>query len=149
MGRRETEVVDAFIALTESIANSRANVLDFGEGMVFHRGEIHVVKMVGDRPGLYSSEIARLFGIGRAAVRKTLLKLEERGLIVREQDPSNKKIHRLFLTEKGERAYKCHEEYHDRHDKALFDCVAGMSEDQLEAVRDFLGHALDLIRNHA
>lgn len=144
------EVINAFITLTENIANSRTNILNFGsEDMTFYRGEIHIIKMIGDYPGIFSSEIARRFGITRAVVHKTLLKLEERELVIKEQDEENRKRHNLFLTEKGQLAYQYHEEYHNQHDKSLFDYVDGLPSDQLEAIKDFLEHANNLIQNHA
>ena len=73
------EVISLYISLIEKIANGRTNVLDFGsEDMTFYRGEIHIIKIIGDSPGIYSSEIARYMGITRAVVHKTLLKLEKR-----------------------------------------------------------------------
>lgn len=144
------EVINAFIALTETIANSQANTLDFGEdGLVFHRGEIHIIKMIGDYPGIFSSEIARRFGITRAVIHKTLLKIEERGLVTREQDDRDRKKHKLYLTGKGQAAYRLHEEYHNTHDKALFEYVNALAEGQLKAIKGFLEHACRLIRNHA
>lgn len=144
------EVINAFITLTENIANSKTNILDFGsEDMTFYRGEIHLVKMVGDYPGLFSSEIARRFGITRAVIHKTLLKLEERGLVRKEQDKDDKKRYKLFLTEKGRLAYQYHEEYHDKYDKSLFEYMANMPESHLEAIKGFLEHANNLIQNHA
>jgi DNA-binding MarR family transcriptional regulator len=145
-----TEVINEFIALTESIANSRTNVLDFGsEDMTFYRGEIHTIKMIGDYTGIFSSEIARRFGITRAVVHKTLLKLEERGLVRKELDDTDKKRHKLFLTEKGQLSYQHHEDYHNQYDKALFDYVAGLTDGQLDAIKGFLEHANNLIQNHA
>lgn len=150
MTKTGTEVIHAFIALTESIANSKTNVLDFGgNDMTFYRGEIHIIKMIGDYPGLYSSEIARRFGITRAVVHKTLIKLEERGFVVKEQDQEDKKRYKLHLTPKGQLAYTSHEDYHNQHDKALFDYVANMTAEQLEAIKGFLEHANQLIQNHA
>lgn len=144
------EVINAFIGLTERIANSKTNVLDFGsEEMTFYRGEIHIIKMIGDYPGIFSSEIARRFGITRAVVHKTLLKLEERELVTKTQNDADKKRVPLFLTEKGRQAYLFHEEYHNRHDKALFEYVDGLSQPELEAVKKFLEHANNLIENHA
>lgn len=144
------EVINAFIGLTERIANSKTNVLDFGsEEMTFYRGEIHIIKMIGDYPGIFSSEIARRFGITRAVVHKTLLKLEERELVTKTQNDADKKRVPLFLTEKGRLAYLFHEEYHNRHDKALFEYVGGLSQPELEAVKKFLEHANNLIENHA
>lgn len=150
MNKIGKEVIHAFIALTENIANSKTNVLTFGgNDMVFYRGEIHIIKMIGDYPGLYSSEIARRFGITRAVVHKTLVKLEERGFVAREQDHEDKKRYKLFLSERGQHAYTCHEDYHKEHDKALFDYVANMPDDQLAAIKGFLEHANQLIQNHA
>lgn len=146
----DREVINAFITLTESISNSKTNVLDFGsEDMVFYRGEIHLIKMIGDYPGIFSSEIARKFGITRAVIHKTLLKLEQRGLINKDKDTADKKRHKLFLTVKGQEAYRCHEAYHNQYDKALFDYVASMSDEQLDAIKGFLSHANCLINNHA
>ena len=69
-------VVNSFIELTERIANSKTNILDFGsEDMTFYRGEIHMIKMIGDFPGIHSAELARKFGITRPVVHKTLQKL--------------------------------------------------------------------------
>ena len=144
------EVINAFISLTERVANSKTNVLDFGsEEMTFYRGEIHIIKMIGDYPGIFSSEIARRFGITRAVVHKTLLKLEERELVTKTQNDADKKRVPLFLTEKGRHAYQFHEEYHNRHDKALFEYVGSLSQPELEAVKRFLEHANNLIENHA
>jgi hypothetical protein len=53
------------------------------------------------------------------------------------------------LTEKGQLAYQHHEDYHNQYDKALFDYVAGLPGDQLDAIKGFLEHANNLIQNHA
>ena len=46
---KKTLVVNDFIRLTERVANGKMNVLNFGsEDMTFYRGEIHMIKMVGD-----------------------------------------------------------------------------------------------------
>ena len=143
-------VIHSFIELTERIANSKTNVLDFGsEDMTFYRGEIHLIKMIGDFPGTHSAELARKFGITRPVVHKTLQKLIDRGFIKKESAAENKKLHCLYLTDKGELAYRCHAEYHDKYDKALFSYLSDMNSDQLTAIQGFLEHAINLIQNHA
>lgn len=145
----QNEVIDSFIKLTEKISNGKTNILDFGSNdMVFYRGEIHIIKMIGDYPGIYSSEIARNFGITRAVVHKTLLKLEKRNLVEKKQDLEDKKRQKLFLTQKGKIAYKYHEEYHDEHDKALFDFIKNLSEEELNTILRFLNYADQLVQNH-
>ncbi len=144
------DVIRSFIELNERIANSRTNVLDFGsEEMTFYRGEIHMLKMIGDFPGIHSAELARKFGITRPVVHKTLQKLTERDLICKEDDVEDKKRALLYLTDKGQTAYREHERYHDENDKALFAFLADMPGDKLAAINGFLNHAIGLIANHA
>lgn len=144
------DVIRSFIELTEQTANSKINILDFGsEDMTFYRGEIHMIKMIGDFPGIYSAELARKFGITRPVVHKTLQKLSERALITREDDSQDKKRYRLYLTEKGWAAYRFHQKYHEENDRALFDFMADMPGDRLNVIKDFLDHAITLIHNHA
>lgn len=144
------EVIDSFIVLTEKIANSKTNILDFGsDEMTFYRGEIHMIKTIGDYPGIHSAELARKYGITRTVVHKTLQKLKERGLIVKLDDPDNKKRSLLYLTEKGQVAYSAHKKYHDEYDKSLFDFLAYTTGDKLAAMKDFLDYAIGLIENHS
>lgn len=143
-------MIRSFIELTEKIANSKTTVLNFGsEDMTFYRGEIHMIKMIGDFPGIHSAELARRFGITRAVVHKTLQKLNDRGLITKDDDSSDKKRFLLYLTEKGRTAYQCHENYHNENDRALFEFLANMSGDKLSAIKGFLEHAIGLVQNHA
>lgn len=144
------DAICSFIELTEKIANSKTNILHFGsEDMTFYRGEIHMIKMIGDFPGIHSAELARRFGITRAVVHKTLQKLSDRGLIMKEDDSSDKKRFLLYLTEKGQAAYQFHEKYHKENDKALFDFLANMPGDKLAAIKGFLDCAIELVQNHA
>ncbi len=144
------DVIRSFIELTEQIANTKTNILNFGgEDMTFYRGEIHIIKMVGDFPGIHSAELARRFGITRPVVHKTLQRLNERGVITKEDDAKDRKRSLLYLTEKGRLAYREHEKYHDENDRALFNYLADMPGDKLAAIDGFLKHAIGLIQNHA
>lgn len=144
------DVIRSFIELNERIANSRTNVLNFGsEEMTFYRGEIHILKMIGDFPGIHSAELARKFGITRPVVHKSLQKLADRDLIRREDDAADKKRALLYLTDKGQTAYRAHECYHDENDRALFAFLADMPGDKLATINGFLNHAIGLIKNHA
>ena len=144
------DVINSFIELTESISNSKTNILNFGsEDMTFHRGEIHMIKTIGDYPGIHSAELARKYGITRPVVHKTLQKLSERDLIVKRDDPEDKKRYLLYLTEKGNAAYKAHEKYHNDNDQSLFDFLNDTSSENLAIIKGFLEHAIGLIQNHS
>ncbi len=147
---KSNDVVNSFIELTERISNTKTNILNLGsEDMTFYRGEIHMIKTIGDYPGIHSAELARRYGITRPVVHKTLLKLGERDLIIRKDDPEDKKRYLLYLTDKGEAAYHAHEKYHNEYDQSLFDFLNDTSSDDLAIVKGFLDHAISLIQNHS
>ena len=149
MTEKTNGVINDFIRITEHIANGKTNRLDFGSpNMTFYRGEIHILKMTGDYPGIFISEIARSFNITRAVVAKTVGKLKERGYLTKEEDPRDKKRLRLFLTDKGREAYRLHEEYHLEYDRPLFDYLEGLNERELETIQAFLRHAGKVVENH-
>ncbi|MGO2266751.1 MarR family winged helix-turn-helix transcriptional regulator [Vagococcus salmoninarum] len=144
------EIVTAFVSLTEKISNSRTNVLDFGSPeMTFHRGEIHMLKMIGDFPGIYCSELARKLGITRAVVHRTVGILHKRGLVTKGPDEEDKKRFHLFLSDTGQQAYTYHEEYHQAQDQELFTYLADLSPTELTTIANFLTHSTKLIDNHA
>lgn len=68
--------------MTERIDNGKKNILDFDlEEMKFYRGELHMIKMIGDHPGIFISEMARNFNVTRAVVAKTVRKIEEHNFL--------------------------------------------------------------------
>src|SRR3954454_24392229 len=50
-------------------------------------------------------ELARAVGIEGPTLTHHLAKLEKAGLVTRERDPENRRVHRVALTAKGERAF--------------------------------------------
>lgn len=147
----KTEVYDVmknFMQLIESAANGKKRLLDFGEDMIFYRGEIHIIKLVGDYPGMYISEIAQRLHVTRAVVSKTMKKLEERGLIKKVGTAEDKKKLVVYLTEKGQVAHAAHQEFHMENDKEIFDYLEGLSEKELAAVKEFVRQAIKMTQNY-
>ena len=142
-------VIERYIAFVEKIANGKNNTLSFvGKDMTFYRGEIHIIKKIGDHPGIFSSEIAREMGITRAVIHKTVLKLEERGFVEKESDTEDKKRKKLFLTKWGQAAYTAHEQYHQRCDKSFFDFIDSLNEQECALIECFLEKANEMIEKH-
>ena len=142
-------VIERYIALIEKIANGKNNTLSFaGKDMTFYRGEIHIIKKIGDNPGIFSSEIARDMGITRAVIHKTLLKLEDRGFVEKEEDTEDKKRKKLFLTKRGQAAYTAHEKYHQTYDKSFFNFIDSLNEQECSLIDRFLEKANEMIANH-
>jgi len=148
MKNEVNEVINEYIKMVEKIANGKTNVLNFGDDMVFYRGEIHMIKMIGDNPGIHLAEMARNFRITRAVVSKTIMKLEKKDCVRKEKDLVDQKRFQLFLTVKGEQAYLAHQHYHNFYDSPLFTYLDELSNDQLLVVKEFVKRANILIDNH-
>lgn len=60
-----------------------------------------VLLSVVEEPGISSAEICRVLGMQRANIVPVLAELDSRGLFLREPDPSDNRIQKLFPTQKG------------------------------------------------
>lgn len=63
---------------------------------------LSILRCIVERPGVSSVEICRLLGLQRANLAPLLAELEQRGLFLRETDPSDHRVQRLRATRKGE-----------------------------------------------
>src|SRR4051812_24290040 len=84
-------------------------------------------------------ELARAVGIEGPTLTHHLAKLEKAGLVTRERDPENRRVHRVALTEKGERAFAQMREAAVSFDAKL---RGGLGDDELARLRGLLD-ALD------
>ncbi|MCG8499806.1 MAG: MarR family transcriptional regulator [Firmicutes bacterium] len=142
------EIMGDFLKLIEVVANGKRKVLDFGGDMVFYRGEIHMIKVIGDYSGIYVSELARHFNITRAVVSKTVIKLERNGFVRKEEDPSDKKRVCLYLTKRGQKAYDAHHAFHLASDHPMYDFLDGLEEDHAKVIKAFMERANEMVKKH-
>ncbi|MFT3690995.1 MarR family winged helix-turn-helix transcriptional regulator [Paenirhodobacter sp.] len=60
-----------------------------------------VLFAIVEQPGISAAEICRALGIQRANIAPILADLEKRGLFLREADPADNRVQRLFPTPTG------------------------------------------------
>ena len=75
--------------------NARAAAMD----MTYARAL--AISHVSREPGLSQAELADLLDIRTPSMNRTLDQLEEAGLIERRSDPQDKRVRRLFLTDRA------------------------------------------------
>ncbi|MDR1015803.1 MAG: MarR family transcriptional regulator [Coriobacteriales bacterium] len=141
----EQRVIVGTIELIEKVANNRVEYVTLDDGQRFYRAESHVLAVIGEEPGIFGSEIARRFHVTRAAVQKTLGRLEERGLLRKETDSLDKKRIGLFLTADGHRILELLVRHQMRVNAGFFDAVSSMTAEELGAVGRFLSMAHDVL----
>lgn len=134
----EQQVIVGTIELIEKISNDKTESITLENGRKFYRAESHVLKIIGEQPGIFSSEIARRFSVTRGAIQKTLGRLEERELIRKEVDAADKKRIQLYLTEEGRHALELLVQHQMRINAAFFTAISTMTAEELTAVNRFL-----------
>lgn len=112
----------------------------FGVPELLHASEIHMAMNIHDNPGMHVSELARISGVTRGAVSQLVSKLEKKGLVTKTEDPENRLKTIPILTNKGKVAYYAHAQHHEELDKALFDFVNHLTDDQFTLIESFLDH---------
>lgn len=146
--RKYQSVMSNFNQFLETVSYWKNNSLDFGDGIVLFRGEIHIIKTVGDYPGIFISEIARRFGVTRAVISKSINKMEKNGYILKTPDPKDQKRMQVYLTELGQKAYVNHESFHKQHDNFIYEHLEKLDDKELEAINTFLLNARNMVKNH-
>jgi|GEM_PF-162038 len=88
---------------------------DYGTGKIYTAVEIHLLKHIGDHPGITPSELAYDFGRTRGAISQIIGKLENYGLIERTPHSEKKNRQALYLTPQGKILNEAHRSYDELH----------------------------------
>lgn len=79
-----------------------------------------VLSVIGSREGLSSAELSRRFFVTPQTMNELIAGLQRRGLIIRKEDPANRRILRMRLTAGGRKMLKSCDELADRVETDVF-----------------------------
>lgn len=91
------------IGMIDRALDSIANV-EFKQFDLARRQYLYVVRIY-EHPGIISEQLSNLIKVDRTTIARAVKKLEKNGFIERKSDPTNRKIKRLYVTEKGKQVY--------------------------------------------
>ncbi|HWK22336.1 MAG TPA: MarR family transcriptional regulator [Ureibacillus sp.] len=83
----------------DSISNIEFKEYDLTKGQY-----LYLVRIC-ENPGIIQEKIAEMIKVDRTTVARAIKKLELNGFIEKREDPTNKKIKKLYPTDKGENVY--------------------------------------------
>ncbi|AQQ52300.1 MarR family winged helix-turn-helix transcriptional regulator [Planococcus lenghuensis] len=113
----------------DSISNIEFKELDLTKGQY-----LYIVRIC-ENPGIIQEKLVDLIKVDRSTATRAIQKLEMNGFIEKKEDPHNKKIKKLFPTEKGKRAYPFIIRENE-HSNAV--ALAGFSEQEAALTFDLL-----------
>lgn len=128
------EVIKEFMEVSNvymELMNKTEKVKRSYNGIELYPSEIHTLVFIEDNNDINMTDIAQKLGITKGAIFKTILKLEQKGLLTRFKRAENNKNTYIKLTEKGKMAYEGHERFHKEFfDEPSSDFVEFVSENK-------------------
>lgn len=115
----------------DSISNIEFKELDLTKGQY-----LYLVRIC-ENPGIIQERLAEIIMVDRTTAARAVKKLEINGFIEKREDPNNKKIKRIFPTEKGREIYPFIIRENEYSNKVALD---GLSKDEVETISNLVLH---------
>ncbi|ALA53864.1 MarR family transcriptional regulator [Shouchella clausii] len=119
----------------DSISNIEFKEYDLTKGQY-----LYLVRIC-EHPGIIQEKLAEMIKVDRTTAARAIKKLEKNGFIEKKEDAHNKKIKKLFPTQKGERVYPFIRKENDYSNTVA---LTGFSENEA----DTLFHLLQRVRKN-
>ncbi|SDX99926.1 DNA-binding transcriptional regulator, MarR family [Evansella caseinilytica] len=95
------------------------------------KGQYLYLVRICENPGIIQEKLAEMIKVDRTTTARAIKKLEIKGLVERRDDDHNKKIKKLFPTEKGKKVFPFIKRENDHSNRVA---LAGFSEKEVETI---------------
>lgn len=141
---------DVLVNLFKDIWDLERDAIITGEFKDITNNDMHIIEAVGLRESAQSngkkmSEIARQLKITVGSLTTSMNSLVKKGYVVRERSEEDRRVVYIYLTEKGERAYHHHAEFHR---KMVETVVARLSEEEVPVLTKCLDSLCEFFRSY-
>lgn len=109
----------------DSISNIEFKEYDLTKGQY-----LYLVRIC-EHPGIIQEKLAEMIKVDRSTAARAIKKLEIKGFIEKHEDERNKKIKKLYPTEKGEKVYPFIKR---ENDYSNFVALEGFSEEEIISI---------------
>ncbi|MEC1262105.1 MarR family transcriptional regulator [Bacillus swezeyi] len=99
------------------------------------KGQYLYLVRICENPGIIQEKLAEMIKVDRTTAARAIKKLEMKGFIERKDDEHNKKIKKLFPTEKGKKVFPFIKRENDHSNRVALD---GFSEREVETIFNLL-----------
>ncbi|MMZ44338.1 transcriptional regulator SlyA [compost metagenome] len=113
----------------DSISNIEFKEYDLTKGQY-----LYLVRIC-ENPGIIQEKLAEMIKVDRTTASRAIQKLVMNGFIEKKEDQHNKKINKLFPTEKGNNVYPFIKREHDYSDNVA---LTGFSESEVNTIFNLL-----------
>lgn len=110
----------------------------YGTDCPLYEAEIHMIKSIKENEGIHVTGLADMLGVTKGAVSQIIMKLEHKGMIIKDTDPKNLSRLVLRLTPKGETAHLHHEKLHQKYNELFNVMLENATEENKTFLKNFL-----------
>ena len=104
----------------------------YGTNSPMTGSEIHLIELIGDNKENFSvTDLSKVMGVTKGAVSQNLKKLDKKGFIFKQVDPSNLSRINVLLTSRGKTAYYAHRDWHETMDGGFKTFFNSLSREKL------------------
>jgi DNA-binding MarR family transcriptional regulator len=137
----DLEELDHLLRDVFRLHHARARTLFETVGLYW--GQPPLLRLVAEQEGASHSELAARLGVTAATVSKTLDRMEKAGFLQRQADPTDQRVSRVYLTERGRAVQN---EMHRLLRTIPQDAFAGLSAEEQRALGALLARVRDNLR---
>jgi DNA-binding MarR family transcriptional regulator len=138
MESRRAELGAILLRIFNKFLENQKLARHYGLEERLYPAEMHLLALIGSRPGAGVTELAELGGVTKGAISQIAQKLVKKRLITKDRDPDNGTRVIFQLTNKGKVAFYSHARMHDEVDRELFDYVEQLKPTQFRTIQRFL-----------
>lgn len=128
---------ELLVKLFNDILQIEEQCLKVGEFRDLSMTEIHVLEAIGLQQKRNMSAVARDLDITIGTLTITINNLVRKGYVNRTRSSEDRRIVFISLTEKGERAFKHHAEFHD---EMIQTTISRLTEEEMKILVSALGN---------
>ncbi|MDQ0159556.1 MarR family winged helix-turn-helix transcriptional regulator [Alkalibacillus salilacus] len=99
------------------------------------KGQYLYIVRICENPGIIQEKLAEMIKVDRTTAARAIKNLERNGFVEKKSDQHNKKIKKLFPTEKGEKVYPFIIRENEYSNSVALE---GFSESEIETISNFL-----------
>lgn len=133
------------VTLFQEIMNIEQKALITGEFTDITINDMHVIEAIGVSEPQTSSAVAKRLSVTVGTLTKAIDRLTRNSYVLRERSDEDKRLVLLSLTEKGDRAYFHHQNFHK---EMVRSALSGFSETETGILIKSLGSLVDYFRSH-
>ncbi len=96
-----------------ALINEYDSLLHNYGGEIMFQAESHMIKAIGNWPGVTASQLAKTFNKSNSACSQLINKMKKKRWVQQERNEENSREYNLTLTEEGRKIYEKHHEFEE------------------------------------